>query len=272
MRFERARKGAHGLFTAGAGGRLGWYADYFIAALIIANVVAVALETVEPLYEAYGMEFYLFEAASVAIFTVEYLGRLWSATELEEYDHPVWGRLRFALSPYMIVDLLAILPFYLGAVADLRALRALRMLRFLRLLKLGRYAASIDLFVTALRIKKQELILTTAGGAVSLFAASTLMYFAERNAQPEVFSSIPASMWWGVVTLTTVGYGDMYPVTTLGRIIASTLAIFGVGFVAVPASILAHGFIEATRQDTTACPHCGEEILEKDLDEIVEEG
>lgn len=271
MGYRETRHWIHGLFEVGAGGRLGWYADYFIAALIVVNVVAVMLETVDPLFAAYGREFLAFEAISVTIFTIEYFGRLWAATEHPEYDHPIWGRLRYAVSPYMIIDLLAILPFLLGAIVDLRFLRALRLLRFLRLLKLARYSESIQLFFDALRLKREELVIASIVGTILLLVASGGMYFAERNAQPDAFSSIPAALWWGVVTLTTVGYGDVTPVTPLGQVLGAVVAVMGIGIFALPASILASGFIEAARGQTVRCPHCREEILKENLEKVLED-
>lgn len=267
MPYQNRRRGIHQLFEVGSGGRPGYVFDYLIASLIVLNVVAVMLETVDPLYVDYELAFVSFERVSVAIFTLEYVGRLWVAPEYPKYDHPVWGRLKFALSPYMIIDLLAILPFYLVVLVDLRFLRALRLIRFLRLLKLTRYSTSLQLFFTAVRMKREELVLTSIVGAIMLLVASSAMYFAERGAQPEVFASIPESMYWGVITLTTVGYGDVTPVTWMGRVVAGFIAVLGVGMFALPASILASGFIEAAREETVACPHCGEVLSEEYLEQ-----
>lgn len=260
MRYDETRRAVHRLFEVGTGGRLGWYVDYGIMLLIAANVAAVVLETVEPLYTAFGYEFYLFELCSVAVFGVEYLGRLWAATEHPEYAHPVTGRLRYAATPFMIIDLLAIVPFFVGVIIDLRFLRALRLLRFLRLFKLARYSESMQLFATVLRQKYEQLTITSSVGGILLLVSSSAMYFAERTAQPDVFSSIPAAMWWGVVTLTTVGYGDVHPVTPLGKFLGAVVAVIGIGLFALPASILASGFVEAATTDVDRCPHCGEPL------------
>lgn len=264
------RHWVHGLFKVGAGGKLGWYVDYFIISLIVVNVLAVMLETVDPLYAAYRWEFLVFEAVSVAIFTGEYLGRIWSATEHTDYQRPIVGRLQYAMSPFMLIDLLAILPFFVGAFIDFRFLRAIRLMRFLRLLKLTRYSKSLRLLITAVRLKREELAITSVIGTILLLISASLMYFAERGAQPEEFSSIPAALWWGVVTLTTVGYGDVTPETTIGRVIGMGVAVVGIGLFALPASILASGFIEAARGRFVRCPHCKKEILEENLEEIKE--
>lgn len=270
MRYRDTRHWVHGLFEVGAGGRLGWYIDYVIMLLIVANVLAVMLETVDWLYAAYSPEFFRFEVISVVIFSVEYLGRLWTSVEHPNYQHPIWGRLRFALSPYMVIDLLAILPFFVGAIVDLRFLRALRLFRFLRLLKLARYSESLQLFIRAIRLKREELLISSIVGTILLLVSSSIMYFAERGAQPEEFSSIPAALYWGVITLTTVGYGDVTPVTPWGKALGMVVAITGIGVFALPASIMASGFIEVAKEKTTRCPHCKREILEEDLEPIRE--
>lgn len=270
MGYQGTRRLVHGLFKVDSGGRMGWYVDYFIMVLILLNVVTVMLETVDWIYAVYARELYLVEVVSVAIFSVEYLGRLWAAPEHPDYSRPIRGRIRFALSPYMIVDLLAILPFFVGAFTDLRFLRALRLFRFLRLLKLARYSESLRLFVRALRMKREQLIITSIVGTILLLVSSSMMYFAERNAQPDEFSSIPAALYWGVITLTTVGYGDVTPVTTLGKALGMVVAITGIGVFALPASIMASGFIEAAKEKTTRCPHCKREILEEDLEKVAE--
>lgn len=269
-RLRDTRCRTYELFKVDAGGRIGCWMDYAIMLLIIANVIAVMLETVDPIYTAYGRELYLFEIVSVAVFTVEYGGRLWAATEHPDYTHWLWGRLRYAISPYMLIDLIAILPFYFVAVGDTRMLRALRLLRFMRLLKLTRYSESLQLLKDAAYMKREELIITGFVGVILLLLSSSMMYFAERTAQPEEFSSIPAALWWGVITLTTVGYGDIHPVTTPGQVIGATVAVIGVGLFALPASILASGLIEAARGETVSCPHCGEDISEEIVEDAVE--
>lgn len=265
--YRETRARAYDVFEVGAGGRKGLAFDYAIMALIVANVVAVIMETVDPLFVSYQRAFYGFEIVSVAIFTVEYAGRIWVAPEHPKYAHPVWGRLRFATSPYMVIDLLAIIPFYVAFLVDLRFLRAIRLLRFLRLLKLTRYSESLQLFFTAVRLKREQFVITSVVGVILLLTASSLMYFVERSAQPEAFASIPAAMWWGVITLTTVGYGDVTPVTPLGKAIGALVAVIGIGLFALPASILASGFIEAAQGETVECPHCGNPLLAEDVRE-----
>lgn len=247
--------------------------DIFLLGLIFLNVVAVALETVDSLYENYRFLFQAFEGFSVLFFTVEYILRIWSCTVKLHYRHPIWGRVRYIITPLALIDLLAILPFFLPLLSpQLRIGRSLRLLRLFRVLKLNRYTDSLRILGRVLRLKQEELLLSLFVLAVLLAVASTMIYFAEHDAQPEAFSSIPEAMWWGTITLTTVGYGDVYPVTLVGRILGATLAILGIGLFALPAGILASGFSEelqarkAKKRQTQPqiCPHCGEIINPKE--------
>jgi voltage-gated potassium channel len=261
--YYEIRRWTYRIFAAGKGGRAGYFTDWLIMSLIAVNVLAVMLQTVDRLALEYGAAFYWFEVFSVIVFTVEYVGRVWSAVEDPEYQGIVTGRIRFASRILLIIDLLAILPFYLsavGIVAELRFLRALRLIRLLRLLKLARYSESLAALSIVLRNKKPDLVVAVFANSMLLIVASSAMYFVEAAAQPETFTSIPQALWWGVVTLTTVGYGDVVPVTTLGRALAAITAVLGIGLFALPASILASGFIEVARNRVHECPHCGEDI------------
>lgn len=236
--------------------------DLFIMGLIVLNVVAVILETVETVLASYRWAFEAFDAFSVGVFTIEYLLRMWSCTADGRYSRPVRGRIRFFLTPLALVDLIAILPFYLPLVTtvDLRVLRAMRLLR---LFKLGRYSTSLQTLGNVLRKHRGELVVTLFVLLIMLVIASTLMYFAEHRAQPDAFSSIPAAMWWGIVTLTTVGYGDTYPVTGVGKLLGAVIALLGIGMFALPAGILGSGFageIDRRKEEGGVCPHCGREM------------
>lgn len=257
------RRAVHDLLTVDRGGRAARVVDWAITALIIVNVCAVVLATVDSLFARHERLFYAVEVVSVAVFTLEYLLRLWACTADPRYAAPVRGRLRFACRPTLVVDLLAVLPFYGGTalfVSDLRVLRAFRLVRLFRLLKLARYADSVRAFGRVLRRKRADLVVSTSGAGLLLLVASSLMYAAEHGAQPEAFSSIPAALWWGVVTLTTVGYGDVYPVTPLGRALGAVIAVLGIGLFALPASILASGFVEDDANERGNCPNCGENL------------
>lgn len=241
------------------------YFDPFIIGLIFLNVAAVVLETVDWINLRYAIFFNAFEIFSVAVFTVEYILRVWSCTANPDFKDPVRGRLRFMVTPLALIDLTAVLPFYLPFVfADLRIMRALRLFRLLRVLKLARYSDSLKTFVEVLRLKKEELLLMLFAIMILLVVSSSLMYDVENEAQPDAFSSIPAAMWWGIVTLATVGYGDVYPVTPWGKLIGSIVVILGIGLFALPTGVLASGFAEvlAGRKEDKKnaemiCPHCG---------------
>ena len=253
------------LSVAEAGDRASRSVDVFLATLILLNVLAAILQTVESLYQAWPRFFDNFELCSVIVFTAEYVLRVWSCTSSPAFAAPVAGRLRFAATFFPLVDLLAIAPFYLSAfvVLDLRMLRAVRLIRLARIFKIARYSESLQLLGRVLVAKRSELLITLTAAAILLVVASTLMYYAERDVQPDAFSSIPAAMWWGVTTLTTVGYGDVYPTTTLGRFIAAIDALLGIGLFALPAGILGSGFVDelqSRKRKPTKCPHCGEEL------------
>lgn len=241
--------------------------DIFIMILISLNVVAVILETVESLSFKYSSFFRIFEILSVSIFTIEYLLRLWTCTINNKFNSPIKGRIKFAMTPLAIVDLLAILPFYLPMIIplDLRFIRVLRLFRLFRLFKMERYSEALKILGNTLKEKREELLLAFFSVLILLVIASSLMYFVENEAQPEVFSSIPAAMWWGIATLTTVGYGDVYPITPIGKLLGGIIALLGIGIFALPAGILASGFageILRNQEKGRICPHCGKDIDE----------
>lgn len=241
--------------------------DVFIMTLILLNVIAVILGTVERISSQYALFLRIFEVFSVAIFTVEYFLRLWSCTTDNRFENPIIGRIRFAVTPLALVDLMAILPFYLPMVIpfDLRFIRAVRLFRLFRLFKIGRYSQSLRTLGKVLKSKKEDLLITAFIVFILLVVASSLMYFVENKAQPEAFSNIPTAMWWGVITLTTVGYGDIFPVTMAGKILGSIISILGIGIFALPTGILASGFaeeIQKRRNRQRICPHCGKEMGE----------
>jgi voltage-gated potassium channel len=241
-----------------------WY-KVFSVSLISASVLSVVLETVPALFGQYGAFFAIFECISVAIFTVEYVLHVAIADTDPRYQRPFWGRLKFLVSPLALVDLVAVLPFYLPMVTpvDLRFMRVLRLLRLMRIFKIGRYSESMEVMGAVIHSKKEELLVTTAVALMMLTVVSSLMYYLENAAQPQIFSSIPAAMWWGVATLTTVGYGDIYPITPLGKLLGGFSALMGIGMFALPAGILGSAFVVEMQKRHSApktCSQCGKVV------------
>ncbi|MBS1911136.1 MAG: potassium channel family protein [Bacteroidetes bacterium] len=235
------------------------------AALIALNVIAIVLETVQEIDAVLHGLFYWFEVVSVVIFSAEYLARLWATVENEKYWHPLYGRIRYAFTFFALVDLLAIVPFFMHGFGafDLRFIRGLRLMRLLRVLKLGRYSESLSLFVKVWHAKRDDIMVSLFVILLMLLLSSSLMYFLEHDAQPKAFPSIPAALWWGVATLTTVGYGDIYPVTPVGKVCSSIIALLSIGLVALPSGVIAAAFVEElhAKRKPPSCPHCGQEIV-----------
>jgi voltage-gated potassium channel len=258
------RKRIHQILSpAAAGDTASRIFDIFILSLIAVNVAAIIIESVKSVGLPWKDAFYWFEAFSVAVFSVEYLLRLWSVPEGSP-GQPAWkARLRFFFAPLGQVDLWAVLPFFLPFLGvDLRVLRTVRLFRLARIAKVGRYSKAVQLLGRVIRSRRAELAMTFCVLVVLLILSSTMMYFAENEAQPEAFASIPHSMWWAVSTLTTVGYGDVYPVTVFGKIMAAAIAILGIGMFALPTGILGAAFVEEMRPQraTRLCPHCGRQV------------
>lgn len=224
--------------------------NYALIILIVGNVVAVLLESVNDIYFSYQPFFNGFEHLSIIIFSCEYLLRFWSIVE-EKPQQAAWkSRWQWLSSGAAIIDLLAILPAYLNFFVHID-LRFLRILRLLRLLKLTRYFVSLQILLRVIEREKGSFQAVIFILIIMIVMAAAGVYVVENKAQPEVFSSIPASMWWAVVTLTTVGYGDVTPLTSLGRFLGALITILGVGLAALPAGILANGLaneLEARKQ------------------------
>lgn len=231
------------------GDKYGYAFDVFMIVLIVVNVAAVVLESVHSIGTAYADAFYILEAVSVAIFTVEYLARVWSITanEIGGYGRPIWGRIKYMLTPLAIVDLLAFLPFYISATFG-SDFRILRLLRLIRLLKLTRYSPAMSILAAVARDQSRALTAAALLMAIAVLFSSTIVYLLEREVQPEAFASIPASMWWALATLTTVGFGDVTPLTPLGKMFGAVTMIMAIGMLALPTGVIATGFANEIRK------------------------
>jgi len=236
--------------------------------LILINVLAAVLETDTTVFQAYGALFNVLAAASVIVFTIEYLVRVWCCTENPLYCDPVRGRLRYMATPVALIDLFCVFPFFVAAFLPLTpaAIQFIRFLRIFWILKMNHYSRSLKSFGRVFAAKRGEIFMGFFIMMVLLILGSAMIYFAEHDAQPQKFSSVIASLWWGIETMATIGYGDMVPVTPLGKFIAGIVALVGVGLFALPAGIFASGFVEEIHRkkegDTPSqvCPHCGKPI------------
>ncbi len=243
--------------------------DLAVLLLILSNIAALVISTDERIHAASPGFFLWFEVASFGVFTLEYALRVWACTSEPRYSHPVKGRLRFMLQPIMLADAVALFSFFLIVALPSDSGLSLVMFRALRLVgrlaRLGRYSPGLRALGLALALRKNEILAVVSVIAVLLILASSLMFYVEQNAQPDKFSSIPDAMWWSIITVTTVGYGDVAPVTTLGRLLAGGIALLGIGIFALPAGILGSSFMEQVNQRRSesgirSCPHCGRDI------------
>lgn len=238
--------------------------EHTVFLLALSNVVAAVLASVEPLYSRYAALFEGFLTVSIVLFTVLYVVRVWAAASgADERGDDASGRRRFARRPIAVVDFVVITTFWLGLLTGIEAFGAglFRTLWIARLFSLSWFARSRGRFKRVLSAQREDLAVAFSAAGMLVLVSSTLMYFVERGVQPEAFSSIPAALWWGVVTLTTVGYGDVVPVTPLGRVLGALTTFGGVAFVALPSSVLAAGFFaERAERAHDRCPHCGEPV------------
>ena len=224
------------------------FVDIFLLVLIFLNVLMVILETVDDLFLHYYKLFRIFEYFSVFIFSLEYMGRIWSCVEDKHYTNNFRVRIKYLFSFPSLIDLIAIAPSLLAFIFPSVDLRFIRVLRIFRFLKFSRYSSSINNLLTVIWNQRKSFGAAFFILFIMLIIASSGMYLVEKDAQPEKFGSIPQAMWWSIVTLTTVGYGDVYPITTLGKFFGSVIIILGIGTVALPSGILASAFSEHTRR------------------------
>ena len=242
--------------------------DYSIMALIVLSVLSIILESYQDIATKYASLFSVFEVVTVAVFSIEYIARIWTADLLyPDSKHP---HVKYVLSFMAIMDLMAILPFYLPFIsADLRFLRMIRLFRLFRLLrlfKLGRYFTALQIIVHVLKESAAQLIISVVICMFVMLFSAIIMYTVENPVQPEQFPNVIASLWWAICTLTTVGYGDVYPITTVGRFFAAVISLVGIGIIAIPTGIIAGGFSNAIsgseqkKEEKHYCPYCGKSL------------
>ncbi len=216
-----------------------------IVVMILASIASVVLESEAGFRAAHNALLIDVERVATAIFSLEYLFRVWSSVDRTEsrYRHPFWGRLRYMVRPVAIIDLLAVLPAFLGDYD----LRVLRLLRLLRMLKLTRHSEAFAMIFAVFRKEAATVGAVLLVMAMFTVASGTIMYMLENAVQPKVFSSIPMAMWWSIITITTVGYGDMIPLTAAGKVFGAVVAVFGIGTVALFSGVLTASFMEQLR-------------------------
>jgi voltage-gated potassium channel len=235
-----------------------------LAILIVVSVVAVILESVEPIRDKHPLTFVWIEHGATAAFAVEYVARLWVCVDYrsDRFRHPLWGRLRYVRSFYAIIDLIAVLPSLMGLLGS-GDLRVLRLLRLLRMLKLTRRSRTFSLLWAVFREEAHSIAALIFSLCLTLTISGALMYMVEAEQQPTIFNSIPAAMWWAIETLTTVGYGDMVPVTMAGRVLGGIVSIIGIGTLALFSGLITVGFLDQlkTRREQ---PQSGSATGERD--------
>lgn len=214
--------------------------DFFIQFLIVLSVITFSIETIPTIKPETRAILHAIEIFCVVVFTLEYISRIYIAEK----------KLKFIFSFFGLIDLLAILPFYLSFGVDLRSLRVLRMFRLLRLLKLVRYNKAMRHFTKAMLLAREQIILFMVVTLVLIYFSAVGIYYFENEAQPDHFSSIFDSLWWSIVTLTTVGYGDVYPITAGGKVFTFFILLIGLGIVAVPTGIISSSLTKAVELDS----------------------
>lgn len=230
--------------------RLSKGVNYFLMALILLSVGEMALETDENIYKPYKTYFHIFDFFTVMVFSAEYVIRILTAhLHPENIGKTRWQSIRnYIFSFAGIIDLVSIIPFYLDLAFDGRVFRTLKLLRLFRVFKIARYNESMKDVIDVIRTKSTEIGVIMSVIIIIMIISSFLMFYAEHKAQPEAFPNVLGCMWWAVVTMTTIGYGDVYPVTYYGKIIGSVMALLGIGLVAMPTGIISAGFLEKVNE------------------------
>lgn len=246
--------------VAGKGDKLSKIFDITIISLIFINLFIAFLDTFT-LSSNITKFYYTIEIISIIIFTIEYLLRIWTTNLLYPDKSRSMAIIKYIFSFSSIIDLLAILPFYMQFFFpyNLLALRSLRLLRMFRVLKINRYSKAFNKLADVFKQKKDELLVSIFVISLLIIISSILIYNFENPAQPDVFKNAFSGIWWSIATFTTIGYGDIYPITTMGKILSSIIAFLGIALVAVPTGIITSGFNQKIEKEasTKTCPNCG---------------
>ncbi len=254
--------------------KVSWYTEIILSVLILLNLIAVSLESVPSLSREYSQIFLYFEIFSVIIFSIEYIARIWASAAKKDsgYSSTLAKRCSYIFSFTGIIDFLAIMPSILALFIVSVDLRWLRVLRLLRLLKISHYSTALEDLWSAISHERSSFVAALYLFAIALFFSSAMMYVAEHNAQPEKFRSIPETMWWSLITLTTVGYGDVSPMTPVGKIIGAITAIMGVCVVALLTGIVANAFAnQVARRKAILEAEVANALLDGEISEEEEE-
>jgi len=248
--------------------RASYWFNIFLYMLILMSIFTLMMQSVERYNKEYGEFLELFNNAIMSFFVVEYFARIYASGAVAPYKG-LKGKLRYIFSPYAIIDFLAIAPYILmGFDLNNGFLRGLRLLRIFRLFRMKKYAHFIHTLGDIIKTKREEFSVILVYTLILLVMLAFIIYGIEHDAQPEVFSNIPQTLWWAVATLTTVGYGDMYPITAEGKFITAVISLLGIGFVAIPGGILASEFTERLQEakekecKINNCPKCCSEKIE----------
>jgi len=226
------------------------YIDSLVILTVLVSVVCIILETVQDINNSWTREFHILDLMTIFIFSIEYVARVYSCCELEYYRSPIKGRIKYMLSASALVDLLAIFPFYYALFNNKTLdLRFLRIFRLTRLLKLTRYTCTLNTLIKAVQREQYVLYAAAFMMILMIILTASLGYLFEHEAQPDKFESIPTSMYWAVITLASVGYGDITPITPLGRMMTVVVSFVGIGIFAIPAGLMASSFTDQLRLD-----------------------
>ncbi len=266
-----AQEKLYTLFEEPDKSRASYILNVFIYFLIVISILNLMLITVTEYQEKYNDIFILIRNIVMPIFIVEYILRLYASGALEKYKG-INGKLKYAMTPYAIIDLISILPYILvnfGSFPNSNVLRSLRLLRIFRLFRVRKYVIFIQQIKKIFSNIKEEIFVLLFYTSVMLVILSFVVFQLEHEAQPDVFTNVFQTMWWGVATLTTVGYGDMFPITAAGKVITSIITIMGIAFVAIPGGMFASEFIaaiveerERDKYSSTKCLKCGSESIQ----------